>query len=143
MLRHATILSLALLAAGCTQYDANGNRAEMRAMVNSAAWSAGVPTHIAQAVVQHESGFNPHLRGRAGEWGLGQIKCQTARGEGFTGSCAELRDPATNLTFSMRYLRKALDKGGEGCSGIALYQTGVGARPRCTGYGRAVSRRMQ
>lgn len=143
MIRGLSALSFALIVGGCATMDANGNRAEMRQIVTSAAWSAGVPTHIAQAVVQHESGFNPRLRGRAGEYGLGQIKCQTARGVGFDGPCSALLDPATNATYAMKYLRLALDKGGEGCSGIALYQTGIGARPRCTGYARAVKRRME
>lgn len=142
--RRATILSFALLAAGCSQHDPNGaDHAELRGMVNSAAWSAGVPAHIAQAVVRHESGYKPNMRGRAGEYGLGQIKCQTARGVGFTGPCAQLLDPQVNLTFSMKYLRLAIDKGGEGCSGLSLYNTGIGARPRCTAYGRAVNRRAQ
>lgn len=145
MIRRTTILSLALFAAGCNQSipDANGNRAAYVGMVDQAAHSAGVPARIARAVVRHESGFNPNLRGRAGEWGLGQIFCSTARGEGFTGPCAALRDPQTNLTFSMKYLRRALDKGGAGCAGVSLYQTGVGARPRCTAYGRAVQQRME
>lgn len=110
----------------------------MRRMVDSAAAAAGVPAAIAHAVIRHESKYRPHVRGRAGEWGLGQIKCQTARGQGFAGSCAQLADPAENLRWSMSYLRLALDRGGAGCSGVSLYQRGVYAAPRCTAYGRQV-----
>jgi soluble lytic murein transglycosylase-like protein len=53
-------------------------------------------------------------RGRAGEWGLGQIKCPTARKVGFAGSCGQLADAAINLRYAMAYPRRALDRGGQG-----------------------------
>jgi soluble lytic murein transglycosylase-like protein len=95
----------------------------LKQMVDSAAQTAGVPLHIAHAVIRHESGYKAHIRGRAGEYGLGQIKCQTARSVGFTGACAQLFDPATNLTYSMRYLNLALQRGG-----VAYYNAGIHAR---------------
>lgn len=107
-------------------------------LVSQEAARAGVPSHIAHAVIKLESGYRPHLRGRAGEWGLGQIKCQTARSVGFSGACAALADPATNLRYSMRYLKLALNRGGSGCAGVSLYQTGIYGRVRCSGYGRKV-----
>lgn len=147
MIRLATILSCSLLVAGCEtiRTDANGNRVSpaLLGMVSTAAMQNGVPSNLAHAVVRQESNYQSAMRGRAGEWGIGQIKCQTARSVGFTGNCAQLRDPEVNLTFSMKYLRLALDKGGEGCAGTSLYNTGIYARPRCTNYGRAVQRRMQ
>jgi soluble lytic murein transglycosylase-like protein len=112
--------------------------ADIPALVTQAAQSAGVPTDIAHAVIRYESKYRPHVRGMAGEWGLGQIKCQTARGLGFRGSCGALANPSENLRWSMKYLRMALDKGGSGCSGVSLYQTGIHVRPRCSAYGRAV-----
>lgn len=115
----------------------------LHSMVSAAAWSEGVPEHIAHAVIRHESNYQPHLRGRAGEWGMGQIKCQTARGVGFAGSCAELRHPETNLRYSMKYLAEALRRGGSGCAGVSLYQMGVYARPRCTRYGQQVMGRVR
>ncbi|MGE0751829.1 MAG: transglycosylase SLT domain-containing protein [Variibacter sp.] len=108
------------------------------ALVDAAALSAGVPSNIAHAVIRHESGYRAGLRGAAGEWGLGQIKCQSARSVGFTGSCHELRDEATNLRWSMAFLKRALDKGGATCAGVSLYNVGIFARPRCTAYGRIV-----
>jgi soluble lytic murein transglycosylase-like protein len=107
-------------------------------MIDAAAAAAGVPAHIARAVVRHESGFNPNVRGLAGEYGLGQIKCATARSVGFSGSCGSLFDPVTNLRFSMRYLRLALDRGGAGCAGVSLYQRGIYGRASCSAYGRKV-----
>jgi len=112
--------------------------ADVRSLVTAAAAAAGVPTHIAHAVVRVESGYRASLRGAAGEWGLGQIKCQTARGVGFAGACGGLADAATNLRYAMAYLATALRKGGAGCSGVSLYQTGTGRAPHCSGYGRRV-----
>lgn len=140
------ILACAFAVAGCqTVQDGHGNKVDpaVHGMVSSAAFRAGVPVHVAHAVVAQESGYRSAMRGRAGEWGIGQIKCQTARGVGFTGPCAQLRDPEVNLTYSMAYLRLALDKGGEGCSGVSLYNTGIYARARCTAYGRSVVRRAR
>jgi soluble lytic murein transglycosylase-like protein len=109
-----------------------------RGMVFAEAARTGVPPTIAVAVVRVESNFNPRARGRAGEWGLMQIKCQTARGVGFSGRCAALADPQTNVTYGMRYLALALKRGGPGCAGVSLYQSGIYARPRCSPYGRRV-----
>lgn len=110
----------------------------VRALVSAAASAAGIPAALAHAVVRVESGYRASLRGSAGEWGLGQIKCATAREVGFGGRCGDLAQPETNLRFSMAYLRRALDRGGSGCAGISLYNRGLYARPACTGYGRRV-----
>lgn len=108
------------------------------AMVSAAAQVAGVPIAIAHAVVRTESRYNPRARGRAGELGLMQIKPATARGLGFRGAASGLFDPAENLRWGMRYLRLALARGGPGCAGVSLYQSGIYARPRCSAYGRRV-----
>lgn len=108
------------------------------ALVSAAAQVAGVPLAIAHAVVRTESRYNPRARGRAGELGLMQIKPATARGLGFRGPTAQLYDPTENLRWGMRYLRLALARGGPGCAGVSLYQSGIYARPRCSAYGRRV-----
>jgi soluble lytic murein transglycosylase-like protein len=53
----------------------------------------GVPTWFALRIAHVESGYNPNARGRAGEIGVYQLKCQTARGMGFSGNCSVLTDP--------------------------------------------------
>lgn len=105
-------------------------------MVTNAATAAGVPANVAHAVVNHESGYNPRARGAAGEYGLGQIKCATARSVGFGGDCRQLSDPQTNLTYSMRYLKQSIDAGG-----VWKYNAGIHAKakPRSSAiYERAV-----
>lgn len=113
--------------------------ADIQSLVNQYADRHGVPRNIAHAVIRMESGYRPHLRGAAGEYGLGQIMCQTARGEGFRGDCSQLLDPETNLNFSMSYLAKALAKGGGNlCVGLTNYNAGIHTRPHCNAYGQRV-----
>jgi soluble lytic murein transglycosylase-like protein len=113
--------------------SAPGGSSSMIAMVDRHAAAAGVPIALARAVVRIESNFNPRITGRAGEVGLMQIKHQTARGMGFTGTRAELYDPETNLRFGMLYLAQAAKlAGSETCGAVMRYQGGLGAR-RMTG----------
>jgi len=42
------------------------------------------------------------------------------------------------IEAGVRYLKLAIEKGGDGCSGISLYNTGLSVEPRCTAYGRKV-----
>lgn len=110
-----------------------GGNAGILALVDRYAQAAGVPIALARAVVRIESNFNPRITGRAGEVGLMQIKHQTARGMGFTGTRAKLYDPETNLRFGMLYLAQAARlAGGETCGAVLRYQGGLGAR-RMTG----------
>jgi soluble lytic murein transglycosylase-like protein len=97
--------------------------ASIIASVKAHARAAGVPVGVALAVVRHESSFNPRARGRAGEIGLMQLKCQTARGMGYRGGCGGLYNVSTNLRYGMRYLRMALNRGG-----VGYYNAGIGAK---------------
>ncbi len=84
---------------------------------------ADVPIDTALAVVLQESSFRPHVTGASGEIGLMQLKCQTARGIGYKGSCDDLYDADTNLHYGLRYLRKALNRGS-----VAYYNVGIYAK---------------
>lgn len=106
-----------------------------RALVAAAAARNGVPVHLAFGVIRVESRFDCHARRTGnGEVGIGQINPRTAASVGVVG----IHDCTRNVEASMRYLRLAIDRGGAGCAGVALYQTGIYARPRCTSYGRRV-----
>lgn len=128
---------LALAFAGAFSFQAWANN--IPSLVDTYAAKHGVPRNIAHAVIKMESGYRPNLRGAAGEYGLGQIMCQTARGEGFSGECSRLLDPETNLNFSMAYLAKALAKGGPNCVGLTYYNAGLHAKPHCNSYGVKVA----
>lgn len=144
-----SLAAAALAMAGCTTTQPGPApvkdpefQSSVHALVSAIAQREGVPLHLAHGVVRTESNYNPRAYNQ-GTIGLGQIKCQTARGMGFAGACSDLYDPATNLKWSMRYLRLALDRGGESCAGVSLYQTGIYARPRCSAYGSLVLSRAR
>src|ERR1700693_5993726 len=104
------LLSLAWLAAMAMlpfSQPAQAQRAEVDALVASHAKANAVPEALVHRVIVHESRYQPHLVGRGGTIGLMQIKLATARGLGYTGDAAGLRDPATNLTYGIKYLAGA------------------------------------
>jgi soluble lytic murein transglycosylase-like protein len=102
-----------------------------------------VPYKLAHAVVTVESMYNPRVRGKRGEYGLGQILCSTAKGLGFNGKCEQLAEPATNLVWTMAYLRMALDKAKNNeCHAATLYAAGLDHQPGNSSYCRNVLRKM-
>lgn len=97
------------------------HRPVILAKIEVHAAGAGVPVDTALAVVLQESSFRANVTGAAGEIGLMQLKCQTARGIGYKGHCAALYDPDTNLHYGLRYLRKALNRGSVGYYNAGIY----------------------
>lgn len=67
-----------------------------------------VPTWFALRIAMVESNYNPAVRGRDGEYGVFQIKCDTARMLGFTRDCGELADAKTNIEWGLIHLSHAL-----------------------------------
>ncbi|MBS1181311.1 MAG: emtA [Proteobacteria bacterium] len=112
-----------------TSVPKGGPGAGLRSRIVAHARAAGLPAELAEAVVRHESRFNPKARGRHGEIGLMQIKPQTARGLGYTGTAAGLYEVETNLKWGMAYLAGAYKlAGGDTCGTILRYNAGHGAR---------------
>ena len=113
-------------------------------MVARKAADHGVPVELAQAVILIESGYNPKVRGKLGEYGLGQILCRTAKGEGFKGNCSELLNPETNLEYTILYLKEALNAAnGDYCGASTLYSTGLMVKPGKSAYCRLVLKRIE
>jgi soluble lytic murein transglycosylase-like protein len=83
-------------------------RGTVVAMIKAQAPRYGVPTWFALRIAQIESGYNPRARGAAGEIGVFQMKCSTARGLGFRGSCAGLYNAATNIQYGLKHLQLAV-----------------------------------
>lgn len=83
-------------------------RGNVVAMIKAAAPRYGVPTWFALRIAKVESGFNPRARGSAGEIGVFQLKCATARGIGYRGSCAGLYNASTNIQFGLKHLSMAV-----------------------------------
>ena len=100
--------SLAAVAALLVSPDAMAqSRAQYDSMVASHARANNVPEALVHRVIVRESKYHPGLVGRGGTIGLMQIKLPTARGLGYTGDAAGLRDPDTNLAWGIKYLAGA------------------------------------
>jgi hypothetical protein len=83
-------------------------RANVQAMIKAEAPRYGVPVWFALKIAKVESGFNPMVTGGAGEIGVYQMKCQTARGIGFTGPCSGLYNASTNVRIGLKHLSLAV-----------------------------------
>lgn len=108
----------------------------LRAIVARHAAANGVPFALADAVVRVESRYNPRAS-NAGNYGLMQIRHQTARGMGYSGSAAGLLDAETNARYAVKYLAEAYRlAGGDTCRTVMKYQSGHMAQ-RMSGANRA------
>ncbi|HEY5798201.1 MAG TPA: transglycosylase SLT domain-containing protein [Bosea sp. (in: a-proteobacteria)] len=96
----------------------------LKALVARHAAANGVPFSLADAVVRIESRYNPRAS-HAGNYGLMQIRHQTARGMGYSGGAGGLLDAETNARYAMKYLALAYRAaGGDTCRTIMKYQSG-------------------
>jgi soluble lytic murein transglycosylase-like protein len=118
-------LIVACAFAGIAQPAHSMNRAELDALIAAHALANGVPATLVHRVIVRESRYNPRVIGKGGAMGLMQIKTATARGIGYTGTPAGLLDPATNLTYAVRYLAGAYRlAGGNHDRAVSYYARG-------------------
>ena len=87
-----------------------GRGSDVVGLIKSMAPLHGVPTWFALRIAHVESNYKPHVRGAAGEYGVYQLKCSTAKGIGFTGNCSELLDAKTNVKWGLKHLSIAIGK---------------------------------
>jgi len=115
------------------------SRAQYESMVATHARANNVPEVLVHRVIVRESKYQPQLVGRGGTIGLMQIKLATARGLGYTGDAAGLRDPDTNLTYGVKYLAGAY-RAANGDHGRAVHYYASGyyyaAKQQRLAYGR-------
>lgn len=111
--------------------------AAIEALVEEHAAANDVPPDLAHALVQVESSYNPEATGSNGEIGLLQIKPQTARSVGYTGSAKALYDPETNLAWGLKYLGRAHElAGGDTCGTLLRYNSGLDAKRKSAASNR-------
>ncbi|MEH2488058.1 lytic transglycosylase domain-containing protein [Bradyrhizobium sp. AZCC 2230] len=103
----ALIVAAAIAAGLVSPQAAFAGQADYAEMVAMHARANGVPEALVHRVIMRESRYQPGLVGRGGAIGMMQIKLATARGLGYTGDAAGLRDPNTNLTYAVKYLAGA------------------------------------
>jgi soluble lytic murein transglycosylase-like protein len=65
-----------------------------------------VPESLVHHVVRRETNYNPAAV-HSGNWGLMQIRYNTAKGLGYDGSPTGLLDAETNLKYAVKYLKGA------------------------------------
>lgn len=85
--------------------------ADVTALIDKYATVYKVPASLIHRVVRRESSYNP--RAKNGPYlGLMQIRHDTARSMGYSGSANGLLDADTNLRYAVKYLRGAYIVGG-------------------------------
>ncbi len=110
-------------------------RGNVVALIKAQAPRYGVPTWFALRIAHVESGYNPRARGAAGEYGVFQMKCATARGIGFRGNCGALLNASTNVQYGLKHLSLAV-RGSRGNLKLAAskHNGGLGRKSLVRGY---------
>jgi soluble lytic murein transglycosylase-like protein len=104
-------------------------------IIREMAPSYGVPTWFALRIANVESGYNPYARGRAGEIGIYQLKCQTAKEMGFEGECMTLTDARTNVRWGLKHLSLAIaSSGGDLKMAASKHNGGLGRKSLVHSY---------
>lgn len=104
-------------------------------IIRDMAPSYGVPTWFALRIAHVESGYNPNVRGSAGEYGVYQLKCPTARGIGFGGNCSQLFDARTNVQWGLKHLSLAIrSSGGDLKLAASKHNGGLGRKSLVASY---------
>lgn len=112
-----------------------GESQHVVALIKTMAPAHGVPTWFALKIAKVESNYNPRARGRAGELGVFQLKCNTAKGIGYRGGCSGLLDPRTNVQYGLRHLSLAMQRsGGNLRLAASKHNGGLGRRTEVRGY---------
>lgn len=112
---------------------------DVDAMLTAAAHRHGIDPRIVHAVALVESTKRCGVH-NAGSYGIMQVQRGTAKE---VGVAFPFRSCEDEIEAGVRYLRKAIDKGGDGCKGISLYNIGLNNRPICTAYGRKVMNKLR
>jgi hypothetical protein len=98
-------------------------------LVEPSASTLGMPVAIANALIEHESGWNPDaIRqepaiGDASR-GLTQILFSTARSLGFLGQPEDLQDPYVNVPLGLKYLAQQYERAGSWAGALSAYNGG-------------------
>lgn len=97
---------------------------QISTLISKYALMYGVPESLVHRVAKRESTYNPRALHR-GNYGLMQIRYNTARSLGYDGNPSGLLDAETNLKYAVKYLRGAwLVAGKNEKAADWLYRTG-------------------
>jgi len=113
----------------------NASQAQVISLIKAMAPAQGVPTWFALRIAHVESNYNAHMRGSAGEYGVFQMKCATAKDIGFQGNCGALLDARTNIQWGLRHLAIAIGKSdGNLRLAASKHNGGLGRRTMVASY---------
>lgn len=113
-----------LAAVALARPAAADDRAALDALIAQHASANGLPEALVRQVIRRESNFNPRAVYR-GNYGLMQIRLGTARALGYRGTAEGLLDPATNMSYAVRYLAGAYRAAhGDAARTLVLYSRG-------------------
>lgn len=133
--RPITILVVSIFLSAATHARAEQDGNALDALIARHAAAQGVPQSLLRRVIKKESTFNPRLI-HAGNYGLMQIRLETAREMGYRGDATGLLDADTNMTYAVKYLAGALRfANGNHERAIRYYTIGYDAHSRRKGYG--------
>jgi soluble lytic murein transglycosylase-like protein len=111
------------------------NSGHVVTLIESMAPGYGVPTWFALRIAKVESNYNPKARGAAGELGVFQLKCSTAKGIGYSGGCSGLLDARTNVAYGLKHLSLAMkSSGGNLRLAASKHNGGLGRKTVVRGY---------
>jgi soluble lytic murein transglycosylase-like protein len=114
---------------------ANASQGQVISLIKAMAPSQGVPAWFALRIAHVESNYNAHMRGSAGEYGVFQMKCATAKDIGFRGNCSQLLDARTNIHWGLRHLALAIGKSdGNLRLAASKHNGGLGRRTMVASY---------
>ncbi len=82
------------------------SRPELDKLIKHYADLNGIPVELVHRVVKRESNYNPRAYSK-GNYGLMQIRYNTAKGLGYEGPAEGLFDAETNLIYATKYLHGA------------------------------------
>jgi soluble lytic murein transglycosylase-like protein len=108
-------------------------------MLEAAAARHGLPANIVKAVAYIESTKRCGLIDGVHR-GIMQVGRGAAEEVGMQWPPRSCED---EIETGVRYLALAIARGGVGCEGVTLYNTGINARLHCSEYGRKVMKRAE
>ncbi|OJF97320.1 lytic transglycosylase domain-containing protein [Pararhizobium antarcticum] len=100
------------------------SRPELDRLISFYAKLNGLPEALVHRVVKRESTYNPRAYSK-GNYGLMQIRYNTAKGLGYDGTAEGLFDAETNLKYATKYLRGAwMVADNQNDNAVKLYASG-------------------
>ncbi len=100
------------------------SRPELDRLISFYAKLNGIPEALVHRVVKRESTYNPRAYSK-GNYGLMQIRYNTAKGLGYEGPAEGLFDAETNLKYATKYLRGAwMVADNQNDNAVRLYASG-------------------